>query len=189
LDCEQRGFEARLVQRLEAADLALRQQLEASVLRLEAKLDSIASNAGECFSATHEQQLPTPPLSRALHRLGQRSGIEGDSFETKGVSLGTSHEGQQEQDRFKSNLEKRLDRIAIAVGVKPAGEEDDDRKRMKEKLKLAIERDKRSHIRKIVSEQAKWLEYIFGICKADQRCGKRGSRYIDCFGIIVVFLS
>jgi hypothetical protein len=88
---------------------------------------------------------------------------------------------QPEQDRQKGlpvSLERRLDQIASAVGVKAAGEEEDDRKRLKEKLKLALERDKRRRIRQIVPEHAKWLEYVFGICKADQRLGKRGSRWL-----------
>ena len=135
---------------------------------MEAKLDSIALNASACSSATHMQQFQAS--------LNQSTEIKCDLFKTQGNKLDSLPE-EHGQDRYKASLDKRLDRIASAVGVKASEEDDDDRKRLKEKLKLAIERDKRSRIRKIESEQAKWLEYIFGICKADQRCGKRGSRF------------
>ena len=160
----QNGLEARLHQKLEAADAAFRRHLDSSVMRLEAKLDSIALNASVCSNAAQAQQTPSSPSSCTLqHDLKLGSSPE------------KTHE-QSEQDRYRFGLEKRLDRIASAVGVKTNGEEDDDRKRLKEKLKQAIERDKRSRVRKIESEQAMWLEYIFGICKADRHFGKRGSR-------------
>jgi hypothetical protein len=149
-------------------------------MRLEAKLDSIA-----LIISARSSTAPPSPESCALHHSGQRSGpfkIEDGYSEKKNiVKFGCPSEvlqEQNEQERYKNSLEKKLDRIASAVGVKTNEDEDDDRKRLKEKLKHAIERDKRSRVRKIESEQAKWLEYIFGICKADQRCGKRGSRLV-----------
>ena len=76
-------------------------------------------------------------------------------------------------------IEKRLEKISHFLGMKTGvndGDDDEDRRRLKEKLKLAIEVDRRSHIRNIVSRSEVWMEYIFGICSPDQRMGKRGSR-------------
>ena len=77
-------------------------------------------------------------------------------------------------------VNRMLERIAVAVGVKVGGNEGDDeedRKRLKEKLKTAIELDRRARVHTIVSSREMWLEYIFGICSPDKRVGKRGSRY------------
>ncbi len=76
-------------------------------------------------------------------------------------------------------IDRKLEQIAISMGVRGVtkeGDEEADRKRLKEKLKQAIEADRRSRIRTIVSQGEVWLEYMFGICQPDQRLGKRGSR-------------
>ena len=78
------------------------------------------------------------------------------------------------------SLIKKVELIAISMGVRGVNREfdhEEDRKRLKEKLKQAIEVDRRSRIRTIVSRAEVWLEYMFGICQPDQRLGKRGSRY------------
>jgi hypothetical protein len=78
------------------------------------------------------------------------------------------------------SLVKKVELIAVSMGVHGVSSEfdyEEDRKRLKEKLKQAIDVDIRSRIRPIVSRAEVWLEYIFGICKPDQRLGKRGSRY------------
>jgi hypothetical protein len=75
------------------------------------------------------------------------------------------------------SLDKMLVQIInVLVKSTSEGDDDEDRKRLKEKLKQAIEADRRSRIRPIVSRSEMWLEYIFGICQPDQRIGKRGSR-------------
>lgn len=132
-------------------------------MRLEAKLDSFASNASVCPNAANVRPSSSPESSTLHHDLKLSSPSE-------------VIREQSELEKCKSSLEKKLDRIASSMGVKINEEDDDDRKRMKEKLKQAVERDKRSRVRKIESEQAMWLEYIFGICKADRHFGKRGSR-------------
>jgi hypothetical protein len=79
-------------------------------------------------------------------------------------------------------MDRKMDRIAGAVGVRSGGNEgddDEDRKRLKEKLKAAIETERRRRIHTIVSSSDAWLEYLFGICKPDQRTGKRGSRCLE----------
>jgi hypothetical protein len=78
-------------------------------------------------------------------------------------------------------MDKKLSQMAGSMGIHllsgNEGDDDtDDRKRLKEKLKLAIEADRRSRVRTIVSQGEMWLEYIFGICRPDQRLGKSGSR-------------
>ena len=78
------------------------------------------------------------------------------------------------------DLDEKLNRIAKAVGVPDeqyANNDEEDRKRLKEKLKEVLEIAQRNRIRKITSEKERWLEYVFGICRPDGRIGKRGSRY------------
>ncbi len=89
----------------------------------------------------------------------------------------------QNVDRKVEGMSKMLDLMSGALGVKMGvanvGDDAEDRKRLKEKLKDAVEKDKRDRFRKIESEQEVWLEYIFGICKSDLRTGKHGSRCYD----------
>ena len=197
--CSQQGFEARLGERLAAADAALRRQVEASVARLEEKLDRLAHATAcpRCSRRDPQRLSPAPPASPGQQRPGQRPpplrpGVEGGGVEARGGGLEPGSPSEMytvqcpapapEQDRQKGllvSLERRLDQIASAVGVRAAGEEEDDRKRLKEKLKLALEQDKRRRVRRIVPEHARWLEYVFGVCKADQRLGKRGSRWFE----------
>ncbi len=88
--------------------------------------------------------------------------------------------GTERLEKRLTRVENRLESIATAVGVSVeanAGDDDADRKRLKEKLKEAIE------VERLVSqvhyiEKESWLEYIFGICKPDGRLGKKGSRYV-----------
>ena len=87
---------------------------------------------------------------------------------------------QSLQDTKFGDINRKLELIAAAVGVKAGnqeGDDEEDRKRLKEKLKVAIELDRRNRVRTIVSSREVWLEYIFGICRPDKRMGKRGSRY------------
>ncbi len=77
-------------------------------------------------------------------------------------------------------MDKKLERISASMGIKSGvdeGDDEEDRRRLKEKLKDAIDLDRRSRVHKIVSKRQVWLEYIFGICSPDQRIGKRGSRW------------
>ncbi len=79
-------------------------------------------------------------------------------------------------------MDKKLEKITASMGIRSGasmGDDEEDRKRLKEKLKLAIELDKRSRVRKVVSKREVWLEYVFGICIPDKRTGKRGSRCPD----------
>jgi hypothetical protein len=81
--------------------------------------------------------------------------------------------------RMKS-LELQIARIIEAMGIKErvnVGDDNEDRKRLKEKLNEALENDRRNRLHTIVSEREVWLEYLFGICSPDRRNGKRGNRY------------
>jgi hypothetical protein len=76
------------------------------------------------------------------------------------------------------SIGKKLERIAYALGIRNlnvvdnSADDAEDRKRLIEKLKSAFE----SSRQKKFSDKEKWLDYLFGICKPDQRIGKRGSR-------------
>ncbi len=81
--------------------------------------------------------------------------------------------------RFEA-IDRKLGQIVDSMGIHflcNTGDDDENRRRIKEKLKLAIESDRRSRISAIVSRGEMWLEYIFGICRPDQRLGKSGSRF------------
>ena len=52
----------------------------------------------------------------------------------------------------------------------------DDRKRLKERLKEAMETEKMQLNKTTVSAKMNWIEYLFGICEPDGRIGKEGSR-------------
>ena len=81
-------------------------------------------------------------------------------------------------NRFE-NIESKLNLIADAVGVKgtdKSQEDAEDRKRLKERLKEALEQSTRSRRKNSDDEKENWIEYIFGICNPDGRVGKAGSR-------------
>jgi hypothetical protein len=85
-----------------------------------------------------------------------------------------------DQDLPVKDLGQRLDAIAATVGAAPAvksGDNDDDRKRLKERLKEALNMEQRKALNRPGAEKKPWLEYIFGIRKADGRIGKDGSRW------------
>jgi hypothetical protein len=93
------------------------------------------------------------------------------------------NDGQSLRDHVKNgfrHIGERLDSIVAAVGVSHTtnpGEDDEDRKRLKERLKQALKKEQKKALRKPGAEKKPWLEYIFGICKADGRIGKKGSRW------------
>ena len=85
------------------------------------------------------------------------------------------------EKKFQS-IDDRLVLLASAVevdpkAVMPESYEDEDLKRLKEKLKEALKNEK--YPPQNESEKEPWLEYIFGICKADGRIGKKGSRCVS----------
>ena len=65
-----------------------------------------------------------------------------------------------------------------AANASKAGDDDQDRKRIKERLKEAFETHKKREHRD--EEVVKWPEYLFGICEPDKRQGKKVSRLASC---------
>jgi hypothetical protein len=76
------------------------------------------------------------------------------------------------------SLDEKLENIAEALGAKrtKTNKDDEDRKRLKERLMQAIDHH---HDRFPESEVEKesWISYIFGICESNGRTGKQGSKY------------
>lgn len=174
--------------------------------RLESKLDSVA-DAVLGQDEPHDQRgyhgLPDPAPSIApVHRFSRAggdpvarsdiceeleevpvaSGPVVDRSMRNTPSHGSPHRMADSSIRLKG-IENQLGRIMEAMGVKElvsAGDDNEDRRRLKEKLNQALENDRRNRLREIVSEREVWLEYLFGICKPDRRNGKRGNR-CDCY--------
>ncbi len=123
-------------------------------------------------------------INRKMQAMGERL-KEISSMHTS-VSAGQLNRTAS-VDTSKENLEKRfllvesrLESIAEAVGVTVeanAGDDDADRKRLKERLKEAMEVEQKKRPLNH-GEKESWMEYIFGICKPDGRVGKRGSRCV-----------
>jgi hypothetical protein len=89
-----------------------------------------------------------------------------------------------ETHRRLDGLDRTLNMIADAVGVRVRAKQEEDaedRKRLKERLKeaLALEKDDRLNGGR-EGEGEDWLEFLFGICRPDGRVGKMGSRCAQC---------
>jgi hypothetical protein len=85
-------------------------------------------------------------------------------------------------------IERRLDKIAYAVGIRhivSAGDDDEDRKRLKMRLKEALT-IQNANDRVSVTEPEGYLEYFFGMRPPNGRIGKQGSRYE--WGCLVLWL-
>jgi hypothetical protein len=82
-------------------------------------------------------------------------------------------------ERRMEAVDARLTTIADHLGIATQtdiGDDDEDRKRLKEKLKAALNSQQNRDKRHETVEKESWMEYIFGICKPDGRVGKKGSR-------------
>lgn len=115
---------------------------------------------------------------------GKAGGVEDSQASQKGLTVPETTDRLIEINTKIGAIDRKLEQIAISMGVRGVnteGDDEEDRKRLKEKLKQAIEADRRSRIRTIVSRSEVWLEYMFGICRPDQRLGKRGSRFSSHF--------
>ncbi len=89
----------------------------------------------------------------------------------------------KKMDRRFETMERQLEKIADAVGVMGRvneGDDDEDRKRLKERLNEALKANKKVSLGEIQAADS-WLEYIFGICKPNGRIGKHGSRLSKLF--------
>jgi hypothetical protein len=85
-------------------------------------------------------------------------------------------------ETLSESIGKKLERIAYALGIRNlnvvdnSADDAEDRKRLMEKLKFAFESSRQKKLSKLESDRDRWLDYVFGICKPDQRIGQRGSR-------------
>jgi hypothetical protein len=80
---------------------------------------------------------------------------------------------QKHMQSTNARLATIADHLGIVTTV-DVGDDDEDRKRLKERLKEAL--DSQHKKRHANVEKESWMEYIFGICKPDGRLGKKGSR-------------
>ena len=84
------------------------------------------------------------------------------------------------------HMNKQLSIFADAVGVPGqigGSTKDDDCKRLKERLRGALDNEKKKKSFKIANAPEVWLEYIFGIAKPDRKKGIRGSRSETIFAV------
>ncbi len=128
--------------------------------RMESKLDEQHKGAG---------------LSASVDLLQSSLEARSDGTDTKVERLSTR------LDTRCDAVEKRLDKIAYAVGIRyvvSAGDDNEDRKRLKMRLKEALKlQHADSDGRVIESEREGFLEYFFGIRAPNSRIGKQGSRH------------
>ncbi len=77
-------------------------------------------------------------------------------------------------------MDRKLEKIAHAVGIMnvvSAGDDDEDRKRLKMRLKEALTIQK-ANDQVSASGSEGYLEYFFGIRPPNGRIGKQGSRFV-----------
>ncbi len=161
------------------------------VLRMEAKLDRLAAGAGGGAGGAGGHSARDASGCAGGLALGGGSGDSDTrqlAREREGLGLGSegescslsSEDGGGSDRKLLRGLDRKVDRIAEIVCVRAldvsSGDDDEDRRRLKEKLKSALDKDKLRKTRKNLSDQEKWLEFVFGICEPDARFGKRGSR-------------
>jgi hypothetical protein len=93
-------------------------------------------------------------------------------------SISTIGKAQELNNRKLEIIESKLNELENACcAKKEVNQADDaeDRKRLKERLKEALDLNKNAlPNRECLKED--WMEYIFGICHPDGRVGKEGSR-------------
>ena len=194
-DAVQRAPQAKKEMRGNGLDL---DGLKRSKSRQDARQDAAPAHAPRWELASDERRSATPDKRNSSTEERQKtatgslrpaagsarslmSAICGDNFEAS-AKLPETAEIMDRLPEFNSKfgaIDRKLEQIAIAMGVRGVsneGDDEEDRKRLKEKLKQAIEADRRSRVRPIISRGEMWLEYVFGICRPDQRLGKRGSR-------------
>ncbi len=180
----EKGSSGRDILELESA---IRREIVSSTRLLDAKInkltEEVAALAANSIFSSAEASVGVENWAEKPSR-GLHSNSEKYSDPTRGDTVQHSMEVSgiiQEVIRKLDALDKKVESVASAVGVRSgiaAGDDEEDRRRLKEKLKEALDRDRdrRNRVDDDSSEQSVWLEYIFGICRPDQRMGKRGSR-------------
>ncbi len=181
---------------------AVVQEFRGKTSNLEAKIDSILQAVGEIRMMGETRRSPQMQRERldfVRASVKEEASIDDNNASplvfltsTRSNSAGRESDSNpwgkpimlQEVAMKLELMGRTIEHIAATVGVKTeagAGDDEEDRKRLKEKLREALDLDKRSRIRTIMSERELWLEYVFGICQPDGRLGKRGSRCCTSF--------
>ena len=156
------------------------------------------SNAGEGdsrsqsenFCSFHRPHFTRPPLHRAAEQIqpapfGRKSSPFQALDMNKNIITSTAASGEDNLGIQLHNMEMRLDEIADLVGAKSRNATEDkleECKRLKEKLKSALELEKLQL--RIFEQKETWMDYIFGICKPDGRVGKMGSKWVSSSWLI-----
>jgi hypothetical protein len=169
-------------------------------LQLRAFADAVISQGSpvrdkKSSSDTDAQETETLRALGSTLRAVQKL-LEGSVGECLSAMRGDFDAVSSRLQRMEAKLEgmdPKLDEIAQAIGIEKhnvsAGDDEEDRKRIKEKLREALEdnyeRSKRN------TKKQDFMEYFFGICKTNGRVGKIGSRFVlsAFFALHVAFVS
>ena len=158
------------------------------VQRMEAKLDRLAAGGGGGGGGGGRPAAQEPSVGAGALSLGASSGGDSDTRRLARKQLGSegggdslsSEDGGGSDRRLLRELDRKVDHISEVVCAQGeevrSGDDEEDRRRLKEKLKSALDKDRLVKTQKNLSGQEKWLESVFGICEPDARFGKRGSR-------------
>jgi hypothetical protein len=137
------------------------------------------ARAGLSFNKKHVRGTSLQPVWGGSHRGSRKEGM----LTTEMLAMKPTLDVDRKLDALSESLGKKLERIAYVLGIRNlnvvdnSADDAEDRKRLMEKLKFAFESDRQKKLSKLESDGEKWLDHVFGICKPDQRIGKRGSRY------------
>ena len=140
---------------------------------------SFEGDAGENKAKSHSE----PEIIPARHPLQQETG----RLET--VKSTADSDVDRKLDALSESMGRKLERIAYALGIRNlnvvdnSADDAEDRKRLMDKLKTAFDHDRQRRLCDAGTGTERFLEHVFGICKADQRIGKRGSR---CCSFVVL---
>ena len=165
----QSKFEAGLIRVLDQLLREMERRLLAQSALVEHKVEDLKV-AFEGFISCIEERDRYPSTAEQVSDASHHSSEAGTTF-AREDNVGTQL----------LTIDRRLCEIASAVGAKSAAgavDKEEDCKRLKEKLKGALELE-RALQPKLPGDQYRvtWVEYVFGICKPDGRLGKRGSRW------------
>ncbi len=104
----------------------------------------------------------------------------GRDHSRRGCTPPADEPAELETDSRLEGIDRKLNLIADAVGVRMRAKQEEDaedRKRLKERLKEALSFEKHDRLNGAhEGEGEDWPEFIFGICRPDGRVGKMGSR-------------
>jgi hypothetical protein len=142
--------------------------MQKSIDSIENRVERMEANMDEQFRA----------MERSVEAL--RSSLEHHVDSGVGKKADPPDHVPSKVDSQYDGIERRLDKIAFAVGIRnvvSAGDDNEDRKRLKMRLKEALTIQNANDDRVSVAEPEGYLEYFLGIRPPNGRIGKQGSRY------------